>query len=445
MYTSKMLKNIKTKGNQFMTQIINTKYNIVKEQLKKPFGFKGNYVTELWNIVVKVESEDNFGIGLGVLSPLWSDANIFLKYGQTRANDLMIKIIEYALKKVKYITFENPIEIFDKIYKDVYVYAKSIIKTKSLSKTFVLNSLVAIDNAIWQLYSFENNISDFDKMIPKEYRFALTKKHNQMVSIPLISYDVSINEVIHFVKQGSFFLKIKIGADPDKDGSTEKMIEWDKNRIYKIHEAIKDIKTPYTQSKHVVYYLDANGRYKNKKDLMKLIDYLKEIDALKRVIVLEEPFDESYLENVNDIPVRLASDESAHSEIDVIKRIKLGYKAIALKPIAKTLSMTLKMLKEATNREIPCFCADLTVNPVMVDWNKNIAARIGLLPEISIGVLESNGEQNYTNWDKMLKYHPIKDGKWIKPNNGIYNLDEQFYKQSGGIFLNSIYYLNLVK
>ena len=71
------------------------------------------------------------------------------------------------------------------------------------------------------------------------------------------------------------------------------------------------------------------------------------------------------------------------------------------------MSESIKILKEAHRRNIPCFCADLTVNPVMVEFNKNIAARIEKFPGIKIGILESNGMQNYANWEKMQSYHPM--------------------------------------
>jgi len=44
----------------------------------------------------------------------------------------------------------------------------------------------------------------------------------------------------------------------------------------------------------------------------------------------------------------------------------MGYGAITLKPIAKTMSMSLKIAQLAYERSIPCFCADLTVNPILV-------------------------------------------------------------------------------
>ena len=89
---------------------------------------------------------------------------------------------------------------------------------------------------------------------------------------------------------------------------------------------------------------------------------------------------------------RLAADESAHNVEDSIKRIEMGYKAIALKAIATRLSITMKIAQAAYERDFPCFCADLTVNPVLIEWNKNVAARLASFPGIgNLGLVESNG------------------------------------------------------
>ena len=144
------------------------------------------------------------------------------------------------------------------------------------------------------------------------------------------------------------------------------------------------------------------------------------------------------------LPVRIAADESAHSDADAKERMDLGYSAMALKPIAKTMSMTLRVLREAEKRQVPCFCADLTVNPWMVDINKSIAARIAPLPGVKIGVLESNGPQNYANWDNMKTYHPLYvPGKDLDPQAGLFLLDEEFYRLTGGMFCEAPYYKNL--
>jgi hypothetical protein len=111
-----------------------------------------------------------------------------------------------------------------------------------------------------------------------------------------------------------------------------------------------------------------------------------------------------------------------------------GYTAIALKPIAKTLSMTLKIARLAKERNVPCLCADLTVNPVLVDWNKSVAARLAPLPGLQVGLLETNGHQNYKNWDKMIGYHPRGKASWNQNKNGVFELSEEFYNKSAGIF-----------
>jgi L-alanine-DL-glutamate epimerase-like enolase superfamily enzyme len=353
-------------------------------------------------------------------------------------------LMERGLQKAKEIEFSTPIDLLEQLLPLTYDYGKKITNNEELRMTFVLNALVAVDNAAWLLYCKEKNIEDFDLMIPEEIRPALSFKHDKLASIPLITYGIPIEEVKDIIDDGYFFLKLKIGSDPEKDGDQEKMLEWDKKRLLEIHNAVKDIRIPYTENGQIPYYLDANGRYDSKDRLMRLLDYADKIGALNRIALLEEPFPEEYKANVADIPVRLAADESAHSDEDVIERIELGYGTIALKPIAKTMSMSLKIAQKAYEKGIPCFCADLTVNPVMVDWNKNIAARLEPFPGLKIGILESNGHQNYTNWQKMKEYHPYYGKDWLETINGLFNLDDDFYKASGGIFGRSSYYESLV-
>ena len=106
--------------------------------------------------------------------------------------------------------------------------------------------------------------------------------------------------------------------------------------------------------------------------------------------------------------------------------------------------MSLKVAKVAYEAGVPCFCADLTVIPILVDWNKNVAARLGPLPGMNIGVLETNGHQNYKRWNDLLKFHPCYGAEWMKTKNGLFSLDDDFYNKSGGIFQISEHYQNLV-
>ena len=425
--------------------IIRTNSNFEREPLAAPFGFKGGYLSELWQSIVKMEnSSGKTGIGLGTQSTLWSDADVFTGNPESAGNSMMFLTTCFAAKKAEEFEWETPIDLLDKLLPATYEYAKKVTSSPELRLTFVLNALVAVDNAAWMLYGREKGITDFDDLVPSNTKKALSYRHDKLAGIPLMSYNVPINKILDAVNDGYFFLKIKIGSDPDKDGNRDKMLEWDKQRILEIHNAVKNIETQYTDSGHIPYYFDANGRYDSKDRLMRFLDYADEIDALERIILLEEPFPEELDIDVSDIPVRLAADESAHSDNDAARRIELGYKAIALKPIAKTMSMSLKIAQIAYEKKVPCFCADLTVNPVLIDWNKNFASRIAPLPGMKVGVMESNGHQNYKNWEEMKSYHPAKGSDWTECRNGIYPVSKEFYKQSGGIFNASEHYSNLV-
>lgn len=115
----------------------------------------------------------------------------------------------------------------------------------------------------------------------------------------------------------------------------------------------------------------------------------------------------------------------------------MGYKAIALKIVAKTLSMTLKIANVAKQNNVPCFCADLTVNPILFAWNKAVAARLDPFPGLGTGLLETNGHQNYQNLAKMESYHPFCKAEWKKTKNGVFELDADYYKKSGGVLTES--------
>ena len=106
--------------------------------------------------------------------------------------------------------------------------------------------------------------------------------------------------------------------------------------------------------------------------------------------------------------------------------------------------MSLKVAKVAHEAGVPCFCADLTVIPILVDWNKNVAARLAPLPGMNIGVLETNGHQNYKRWNELLAFHPCYGAEWTKTKKGLFDLNDDFYKKSGGIFQVSEHYYDLV-
>ncbi len=415
-----------------MITITDSATGVEPEPLKTPFGFKGGYLTELWQSVVRLTDADgNAGLGLGTQSVLWSDASVFAANSETDGNRLMLQVTEYAAELVRGMSFETPLDLLEQILPECYVQAQMLAGPK-VRLTFVLNALVPLDNAAWMLYAHANGITSFDAMIPRTYRQYLTARHEELGSIPLFSYGTNIAAIKAAVDQGTFFAKIKIGADPDSDGDPEKMLSWDRNRLTEIHNGLKDKTTPFTDSGHIPYYLDANCRYADKDQLLRFLDHADGIGALDRILFIEEPFPEEYREPVDDLPVTLAADESLHSVAEANERLDLGYGILTLKPIAKTLSMTLQTLAAAAERDVPCFCADLTVNPILVEWNKNVAARLEPLRGLKIPLMETNGAQNYANWQAMASYHPQADADWIDDRDGHFTLTDEFYNGAAG-------------
>lgn len=399
-----------------------------REPLAKPFGFKGSFLSELWHPVCRVKAHDGtYGIGVGVQSVLWSDAKTFCTHTQTGSNAIMLAVTEYALQQINGKTFKDPISTQHDVFEDVYQYACGITNNPELPATFVLNALVPVDFALWQLWAAQNNASCFETLTNS---FCPQMNHQQakLGEIPLLSYNTSKTEIRNLLNAGAFILKIKIGSNPGNRNDYDEMCQWDISRIAEIHKIASEYETPYTECGHPVYYIDANGRYDTPERLEQFLAGAEKCGALERIVLLEEPFGESRHIPVWQFPVRIAGDESIHNAQDAAYYIDtLGYSAVALKPIAKTLSATLEIYQQAHSRNIPCFCADLTVPPVMLGWNMNVAARIETLPGLKIGIIESNGPQNYTDWNKLLQKHPTPNAPWLHTDNGVFALDT-FYE-----------------
>ena len=413
-----------------MLNIHKTNLKFDREPLLKPFGFKGGYLSELWQVIVRLEDESGaIGTGLGTQSVLWSDAGVFGRHTESGGNALMLAMTDHALSCMRGKTFENPIALLEELLPQVEEYGKHITQTPTLRTTFALNALVAVDLAAWVLYARKQNVASFDELIPDQFRPALSHRNRKIASIPLVSYNTTESEIRALIAAGYFVLKIKLGAP----GSQVEMLAIDQERLSFLHQLLKEFETPHTADGHIPYYLDANGRYENKETLRAFLDHAGKIGALERIALLEEPFPETYEADVSDLNIRIAADESAHTDEDAVKRIEMGYSAIALKPIAKTLSMTLKIIDCAAARDIPCFCADLTVNPTLVEWNKTVAARLAPFPGIGLPLLETNGHQNYRSWDRMKSHLPFPNAPWVDTRSGVFELSEEFFETSAGI------------
>ncbi|MDP4680374.1 MAG: mandelate racemase/muconate lactonizing enzyme family protein [Cyclobacteriaceae bacterium] len=414
--------------------------NFEREPLIKPYRFKGSGVSEIWQTVSYLKTDTGLtGIGLGTQSVLWSDSKVFFANSENGGNALMYAVTERAIQMMLGAKMDNPIDTLDQILPEVFDYAKKITRNPDLRKTYALNALVCLDNALWQLYFQQNKFKNFDDMIPHKFKQGVSHRHTKVASIPSFSVGTPIADIKAAADQGYFIMKLKTGAS----GTQKEMIEKDIEFLTQLHKAIGDYETPYTKNGKIPYYFDANGRYETKETLMKFLDQAEKIKAFDQISVLEEPFDEFNETYVGDLGVRVAADESAHTEVDAARRIEQGYGAIAVKAIAKTLSMTLKIAQLAYEKKIPCFCADLTVNPILVDWNKSIAARLQPFPEMDIGLQETNGHQNYKNWEEMMSYHPRASAEWTKTKDGIYAIGKEFYSQSAGILDQSDHYVEM--
>lgn len=412
-------------------RVVNTGAEFEREKLNGPFGFKGGYLSELWQAVSKLEvASGESAIGMATQSILYADADLFVDNTEAGGNALMFVLVNEALKLVKETPFRHPVELMEKIMPALQETAIRITGKKDLNQNFIYNTLVSIDNAAWLLYAKENGITSFDAMVPAPYRKALQHHNRQIAIMYQVPYDMPMSALVNAMKEGYFVIKIKTGFP----GSQEVMLARDMERLTQIHQTLKDYRTPHTPNGKLIYTMDANGRYEKKSLLLKYLDHAKRIGAFGQVLVYEEPFVESNNETVGDLGIRVAADESVHVVADAKKRIEQGYGALVLKGIAKTLSQSMKIAAFAQEQNIPCLCADLTVNPVLVEWHKNLAARIAPFPGIGMGLMETNGDLNYVNWEKMTNYQRFAGASWMQRKNGVFELDPDFYNTSGGIF-----------
>src|SRR2546423_1543024 len=435
---SQIVNNMQTSSR---IRIKNVDSNFEREPLT-PYHFKGSAITEGWQTAVWLEAESGIHkIGLGGQGVLWSDAKVFAAHSESGGNALMYAMSERALEIIKGNSFTDPLELLDDLLPEIYAYGKKITSNPDLRKTFALNSLVCVDNAAWLLYAHENNMNHFDDMIPDVYRPGLSWRHNKVASMPSFSVGAKIEKIKAAADEGYFILKLKTGSS----GTQDEMLEKDIAFLSAVHAAIGHYETPYTKNGKIPYYFDANERYDKKETLSRFLDHAKKIGAFDQIAVVEEPLGERNETYVGDLGVTIAADESAHTVEDAAIRIQQGYGAIAVKAIAKTLSMTMKICQLAYEKKIPCFCADLTVNPILVDWNKCVAARLAPFPNLNIGLQETNGHQYYKNWDRMMTYHPMAGANWTQTRNGVYLTDKSFYDESGGIFQPSAHYEQMFK
>lgn len=418
-------------------RIIHSQTAYEREKLTRPFGFKGGYLTELWQVASRLESSSGISkTGMATQSVLYGDADLFGMHSEHDGNTLMFTLVKRIADIIRQTPFQNPVGLMDEILPELISEAKKITAKQDLNINFIYNALVSLDNAAWLVYASENNMNSFEKMIPEQFSKALSHRNDKIAIMFQIPYGMPVEEIIEAARQGYFVFKIKTGAP----GTQSEMLEADMARLSLIHQALKNIRSGHTHDGKLIYTMDSNARYQKKETLLRYLDHAKKIGAFDQILLIEEPLEEINEEFVGDLGVRIGADESVHDEESAIRRLDQGYNVMVLKGIAKTLSLSVKIASLAAQRNVPCMCADLTVNPILIDWHKNLAAHLKPFPVINMGLMETNGDMNYVNWKKMLSYHPADGAPWISRNNGVFELSDDFYQRSGGIFESSAHY-----
>ncbi len=209
-------------------QIQGYRFNFQREPLAKPFQFKGSSFREKWTLVLEVKSSaGKRSTGIGGTAVLWSDPAVFSAYSEPGGNIVLAAMAEKGAQLAVGKAFRNPIELMERIIPRVHAYGVKLTGNRSLKKTLTLNSLVALDLALWKLTFKENGCSSFDEMIPAEYRPGLKHRLPRLARLPVISYDCSKEELEKLVEDGHFFLKIKLG----QGGAAGEMIRKDQTRL----------------------------------------------------------------------------------------------------------------------------------------------------------------------------------------------------------------------
>jgi len=411
-----------------------------RQPLKRPFHFKGGFFTEKWINVVRLMGDDVRGeqravTAIGGNAVLWSDASVFRSWSEDGGNALMTLLAERAVQIARGASFANPIEAFQSVRDEVHEYARQITGRVDVTPTFTLNALVALDLAFWKIHAADRESERLYELLPGETRTAFVESSPSLARVPLISYNVPVAEVVDLASRGHEVMKIKLG----QGGNESEMLQKDSDRLEELHRALENEVEP------IHYYLDANGRYPSLELLQRLLDHADRLGMLSRVLIVEEPFPYEARIDVSDLPVRIAADESLHDVEDLKERVDLGYRALALKPAGKTLSLSVLMAAKAADLDIPCFVADSACVPILVEWNRAFAAHLPPFPGLGSGLMESNGAQNYANWNTLLAEHPLPNAPWLEPSEGVFTLSEEFFACSGGIFRAAGHYEELVR
>lgn len=421
------------------------RFGVERQPLARPFHFKGGFFTEKWINIAQLERRraGSYSSGSGSGGPalsrvtavggnavLWSDPAVASGWSEAGGNALMSLLAERAVQLAMNRDFEDPIQALTAVRDQVHEEGRRITGREELSSTFTLNAMVALDFALWKLYAAGAGTERFVDLLRPEHRRAFSSPCESLIRVPLISYNVPTSEVVDLVQKGHHVLKIKLG----QAGNSREMLAKDQRRLKQIHGALQAVEGP------VHYYLDANGRYPDLGSMKRLLEFVDDIGALSRVVILEEPFPYEARIPVTGLPVRVAADESLHDVEDLLERVDLGYRALALKPAGKTLSLSVLMADRAAEYDIPCFVADSACVPSLLQWNLAFAGHLPPFPGVGAGLIESNGAQNYANWEKLVHEHSDAARHWLTSAGGRFSTGPELRDTFAGVFSDTDHY-----
>ena len=269
-------------------RITSADLDIQREPFARPFAFKGSAFHEKWNLIVRLRDEAGTeAYGIGGLAVLWSDAQVFSTHTEMGGNALMVGTLERALQACLGFDWERPQDLLSAVRGVALDFAQVATRRgNDLQPTFVLNALVALDNAAWVLWARRHGTAQFDQWVPDSARSALGQRQPRVALTPAVGYNMPDTQILQLLDDGAAVLKVKIGAP----GNESEMVSGDCQSLRRLEPLIREARTPLTESGRVLLYLDANGRYQSKAALCQLLKEADRLHLLDRIAVLEEPF-----------------------------------------------------------------------------------------------------------------------------------------------------------
>lgn len=398
-------------------------FNLFKEEYLKPYIFKGDSVNGKWIAKTAITDESGVeGAAVGGFAVLWSDPGVYNSHTEMGGNIMMAACLEKAVNTIVNREYTHVEEAMDDVFERVFNYGKLITENEGLNKTFVLNSMVSLDLALWVLWKKLNSMGNFKEVFEEKLNTKAVCA-NQVAVSPVVAKNTGDEEIESLLKEGFFVLKCKMGSGCAED---------DAALFLRADNIGRNYSTSMTESGHISYVLDLNGRYKDKDKLKQLLDIIDKKSDLGKILTVEEPFEKPI--DVSEFPVIITADESVFDKDSVDLASQMGYGGVAVKPAGKTLTKSFEMTLAAFANGMHTFVADNSATPEILEPNRNFASLLPPFPGLKVPLIEVNGFQLYKRWDFLVEEHERKYGSRGKPVGGMLVQDEEYFKTSGGLF-----------